>query len=123
MVKIEFSPIVKPGRLESVTVEGYALTVNGQAFDFSPLEPGHELPCDAIGSDLFAGDAIMSADGGLSVKLLMPYDEATATQAIRFPEPVIVTEDGPVDIPTDHPAEPVHPPMPAAEDNDGLHAE
>ncbi|WMN14953.1 DUF2514 family protein [Pseudomonas piscis] len=48
----------------------------------------------------------MSADGVLLIALLMPYDEATATDAIRFPEPVTVTVAGTVDIPTDHPAQP-----------------
>lgn len=103
---INFSPINAPDwqPLESVDVKGYILTINGEVFDFSPLEKGYELSLEAIGSPLFADKAVMSADGGLAITLLMPYDEATATDAIRFPEPVTVTADGPVDIPTDHPA-------------------
>lgn len=93
-------------RIESAFVEGYAITINGEQFDFSPLEKGYELSLEAIDSPLFADKAVMSVDGTLSVTLLMPYDEATATDAIRFPEPVIVTTAGPVDIPTDHPAQP-----------------
>lgn len=60
----------------------------------------------------------MSVYGVLAVTLLMPYDEATATDAIRFPEPVILTADGPVDIPTYHPA--VLPETPTIEDDHGL---
>ncbi|WMN15590.1 hypothetical protein QL104_19735 [Pseudomonas piscis] len=123
MVKIKFSPIyaqtLEP--LKTLKVEGYKLTVNGEEFDFSPLQPGYELSLEAIGSPLFADKAVMSTDGVLSITLLMPYDEATATEAIRFPVPVTVTAAGPVDIPTNHPAQP--PVTPTVEDDHGLLAE
>lgn len=123
MIEVKFSPVCtdKLRRIEAVSVEGYAITINGSTFDFSPLDLGYELPLEAIGSPLFADKAVMSADGILSVALLMPYDEATATDAIRFPEPVMVTTDGPVDIPTDHPAQP--PEIPTIEDDHGFLAE
>lgn len=120
---INFSPVHAPGwtPLKSVFVQGLTITINGEPFDFSPLGRGYELSLEAIGSPLFADKAVMSADGVLAVTLLMPYDEATATGAIRFPEPVTVTADGPVDIPTDHPAPPPEPPT--IEDDHGLLAE
>ncbi|MDP9534476.1 hypothetical protein Q7L38_18065 [Pseudomonas protegens] len=123
MVTIKFSPVHAPDwqSLESITVKGYKLIINGEPFDFSPLGKGYELSLEAIGSPLFADKAVMSADGVLAVTLLMPYDEATATDAIRFPVPVTVTADGPVDIPTDHPA--VIPETPIIEDDHGLLAE
>lgn len=123
MVVIKFSPIYASDwtRIKSVSVNGFKVTVNGETFDFSPLGKGYELALEGIGSPLFADKAVMSVDGGLAVTLLMPYDEATATDAIRFPEPVIVTADGPVDIPTDHPA--VIPETPIIEDDHGLLAE
>lgn len=124
MVVINFSPIVGDlEQLTSVVVAGYAVTINGEIFDFTPLARGYELPLEAIGSAYFADGAKMSDEGVLSVALLMPYDEATATDAIRFPEPVIVTDDGLVDIPTDHPA--VIPETPTIEEDEdnGLLAE
>ncbi|WP_085653327.1 hypothetical protein [Pseudomonas sp. R26(2017)] len=126
MVIIKFSPVCTDmfPRLESVSIEGYAITINGEAFDFSPLERGYELELEAIDSPLFADKAVMSTDGLLSITLLMPYDEATATNAIRFPEPVTVTAAGPVDIPTDHPAPPPEiPTIETIEDDNGLLAE
>ncbi|PUA43449.1 hypothetical protein C5U62_22745 [Pseudomonas protegens] len=119
MVTIKFSPVYAPHwqPLESVNIKGHKLIINGEQFDFSPLLPGYELSLEAIGSPLFADKAVMSVDGILAVTLLMPYDEAKATDAIRFPEPVMVTTDGPVDIPTDHPAQP------PIEDDNGLLAE
>lgn len=123
MVQIRFSPVYTDRfpRLESVTTDGYTITINGAEFDFSPLENGYELSLEAIGSPLFADKAVMSADGVLAVTLLMPYDEASATDAIRFPEPVTVTAGGPVDIPTDHPAPASE--TPTIEDDHGLLAE
>ncbi|MFJ3121030.1 hypothetical protein ACIPI6_31385 [Pseudomonas protegens] len=123
MLIIHFSPVHAPDwtPLRSVFVEGLTITINGEPFDFSPLGKGYELSLQAIGSPLFADKAVMSADGVLAVTLLMPYDEATATGAIRFPEPVTVTADGPVDIPTDHPAPPPEPPT--IEEDHGLLAE
>lgn len=123
MVIIQFSPVCTDGlpTLKSISIEGYAITINGELFDFSPLEKGYELSLEAIGSKLFADKAVMSADGVLSIVLLMPYDEATATDAIRFPAPLTVAADGPVDIPTNHPAQP--PVTPTVEDDHGLLAE
>ncbi|WP_178087990.1 MULTISPECIES: hypothetical protein [unclassified Pseudomonas] len=123
MIIIKFSPMYAPSwkQLDSVEVDGYAITINGATFDFSPLEKGYELSLEAIDSPLFADKAVMSAEGVLSITLLMPYDEATATEAIRFPAPVTVTTNGPVDIPTDHPAQP--PVTPTVEDDHGLLAE
>lgn len=123
MVIINFSPVCtdRLPTLESVSIEGYAITINGELFDFSPLEKGYELSLEAIGSELFTDKAVMSTEGVLSVTLLMPYDEATATDAIRFPVPVTVTAAGPVDIPTNHPAQP--PVTPTVEDDHGLLAE
>lgn len=123
MIEVKFSPVYtdRLPRIESASVEGYAITINGATFDFSPLEKGYELSLEAIGSELFADKAVMSAEGVLSITLLMPYDEATATEAIRFPAPVTVTTNGPVDIPTNHPAQP--PVTPTVEDDHGLLAE
>lgn len=123
---INFSPVHAPDwtPLKSVFVQGLTITINGEPFDFSPLGKGYELSLEAIGSPLFADKAVMSADGVLSIVLLMPYDEATATDAIRFPEPVTVTADGPVDIPTDHPAQPPEiPSIETIEEDHGLLAE
>ncbi|WP_025126490.1 hypothetical protein [Pseudomonas sp. PH1b] len=126
MVIVRFSPLDAPNwrQLESVEVDGYRIIINGSSFDFSPLQPGYDLPLEAIGSELFADKAVMSTDGVLSITLQMPYDEATATDAIRFPEPVTVTADGLVDIPTDHPAPPPETPtIETIEEDNGLLAE
>ncbi|ERO61169.1 hypothetical protein [Pseudomonas piscis] len=123
MINIRFSPIASTALepLKSLSVKGYAITLNGEVFDFTELQPGYQLEQVDIESDWFVDRAVMSLDGVLSVAILMPYDEATATDAIRFPEPVTVTAAGPVDIPTNHPAQP--PVTPTVEDDHGLLAE
>lgn len=125
MIIINFSPIYATDWpvIKSVNIRGFEVTINSETFDFSPLEKGYELGREGIGSPFFADKASMSAEGVLSITLLMPYDEATATDAIRFPEPVTVTADGPVDIPTNHPA--IIPETPTIEEDEdnGLLAE
>lgn len=108
MINIRFSPIASTTLepLKSLSVKGYAITLNGEVFDFTELQPGYQLEQVDIKSDWFVDRAVMSFEGVLSVAILMPYDETVATDAIRFPESVTVTAAGPVEIPTDHPAQP-----------------
>ena len=61
---IKLSPYVPlPGSGERLVLSraGDVLTVNGQAFDFTPLPDGGELPAEAIGSEWFAGPALRRA--------------------------------------------------------------
>ncbi|ULT73036.1 hypothetical protein [Pseudomonas sp. BC42] len=104
MIKINLSPILMGGRLE-VSVRGFELTVCCEVFDFTPLKKGYELSAADIGSELFAGPAVMSGDGDLEVTLLLPYSDPDAPMCVRFPEPIFVTADGPVEIPKEIPAE------------------
>ncbi|WP_404938381.1 hypothetical protein P7C00_06690 [Pseudomonas sp. JDS08PS003] len=98
MIKIYLSPILMDGRLEVLT-NGYELTVCGDVFDFSELPLGYELALTDIDSIFFAGPAIMSADGDLEVTLLQPYSDPDAPMSTRFPEPILVSTDGPVTLP------------------------
>ncbi|HCF4947776.1 hypothetical protein [Pseudomonas aeruginosa] len=97
---IKLSPYVPlPGSDERLTLRktGNALTVNGQEFDFTPLPEGGELPAEAIGSEWFAGPALRRA-GRLELILRFPL-AADASVAARFPEPLLIEADGPVELP------------------------
>lgn len=85
-------------------VQGEVITVNGEEFDFSVLPYGYTLPADAIESSWFTGPVVRDHAGCLSVIIRFPhpYD---ADETLRFPEPVIVTKDGPVDLPIHVPKE------------------
>ena len=97
---IKLSPYAPlPGSDErlSLSRDGDVLIVNGQAFDFTPLSEGGELPAEAIGSEWFAGPVLRRA-GQLELILRFPLaDDASA--AARFPEPLMIEADGPVELP------------------------
>ncbi|KRV16794.1 hypothetical protein AN458_19570 [Pseudomonas aeruginosa] len=97
---IKLSPYAPlPGSDERLSLNraGDVLAVNGQAFDFTPLPEGGELPAEAIGSEWFAGPVLRRA-GQLELILRFPLaDDASA--AARFPEPLLIEADGPVELP------------------------
>lgn len=83
---------------------GDVLTLNGEAFDFGPLPDGATLPADAIVSDWIVGD-VSRIDGVLHLTLRLPHGP-NPSRAVAFPEPVTVTEDGPIALPFDPVPEP-----------------
>ena len=76
---------------------GDILTLDGVAFDFAPLPEGGVLPADAIDSKWFRGP-VSRIDGDIHLTLLLPHGP-NAPEATRFPETLILEEDGPVDLP------------------------
>ncbi|HHQ2708749.1 TPA: hypothetical protein ACSPNY_000545 [Pseudomonas aeruginosa] len=97
---IKLSPYAPlPGADEHLSLSraGDVLTVNGQPFDFTPLPDGGELPAEAIGSEWFAGSAVRRGDR-LELILRFPL-AADASGAARFPEPLLIEADGPVELP------------------------
>ena len=93
---INLSPVRSDSRI-FVAVNGNAISINGDVFDFSPLQEGDTLPRQAIDSPWFAGD-VKRVDGVLHVELVFPHG-AYADEAARFPEPITVIQDGPVQLP------------------------
>lgn len=78
-------------------VQGDTLIINGEVFDFSPLLEGATIPHSAIESEWFIGD-VHRVSRDLRLTLKLPHG-ANASESTRFPEPITVTEDGPVDLP------------------------
>jgi len=99
---------LSPFRLdETLTASraGDVLTLNGEAFDFSPLPEGATLPAEAIDSEWIVGP-VSRIDGDLHLTLRLPHGP-NPSQAVAFPAPIRVTADGPIDLPFDPPpAEP-----------------
>lgn len=93
---IKFSPFSSDERL-IVDREGDVLYVNGEVFDFTPLEEGSTLPAEAIDSKWFFGEVIRD-NGLLTITLRLPFGP-NAPESTRFPEDILVSEDGPVQIP------------------------
>jgi hypothetical protein len=95
-MKITLSPQRRDDTLE-LHRSGDTLTVNGEAFDFSKLGEGDRLPAEAIASEWFAGP-VTRIDGDLQLIILLPLP-ANYSPAQAFPEPLVLTGDGPVALP------------------------
>lgn len=95
-MKINLSPQRRDDTLV-VTKIGDAVVLNGEVLDFAPLPEGATLPSDAIDNPWIIGD-VTRKDGQLELTLLFPHG-AEASEAARFPEPLIVTENGNVELP------------------------
>ncbi|MGN6142416.1 MAG: hypothetical protein ACTHOP_02370 [Mesorhizobium sp.] len=106
-MRISFSPrAVLPGvsTVMAVTATGDVLTVNGDVLDFSGLPDGATLPAGAVDCEWIVGPVERIA-GEIHLTLLLPHGPAPSA-AVAFPEPIMVTVDGPVDVPFDPEPEP-----------------
>ena len=95
---ITFSPQLRNGTL-ALSKQGDTLTINAVEIDFSPLPVGHKLPfeqCQKGHPFLLA--AQRKEDGELEVAVLLPYGPG-ASEAVEFPLPVVVLQDGDIEVP------------------------
>ena len=95
-MKITLSPTRTDTPLTAAR-DGDTLTLNGEAFDFGPLEESETLPADAIDSPWITGDATRT-NGVLHITLRLPHG-ADAPEETRFPEPIIDPPDGEIALP------------------------
>ena len=95
-MKIKLSPQRRDDTL-TVVKQGEVLTINGTAYDFSQLPDGGTLPAEAVDCEYIIG-SVDRVDGKLELTLLLPHG-ANASEAARFPEPIIDPADGKVELP------------------------
>ena len=95
-MKIYLSPQRRDDTL-TVTKHGDVLTINGTEYDFSQLSDGGTLPADAVDSEYVIG-SVNRVNGELELTLLLPHGP-NASEAARFPEPIIDPADGEVELP------------------------
>ncbi|MDH1236571.1 hypothetical protein [Stutzerimonas stutzeri] len=103
---------LSPVRLDetlTATRSGDVLTLNGQTFDFGPLPEGATLPAEAIDSEWIVGP-VSRIDGELHLTLRLPHGP-NPSQAVAFPEPIHVTEDGAIPLPFDPEPEVIEEPV------------
>lgn len=103
---------LSPVRLDktlTATRAGDVLTLNGVPYDFEPLPEGATLPAEAIDSDWIVGP-VSRIDGDLHLTLRLPHGP-NPSQAVAFPEPIHVTEDGQIPLPFDPEPEVVEEPI------------
>lgn len=95
---IKLSPVRLDFTIE-VFKSGDSLTINGEVFEFTPLPEGATLPAEAIESDHFAGP-VERINGIIHVTLRLPHGP-NPSNAVAFPEPIIVLADGLITLPSD----------------------
>lgn len=102
-MKIHLSPVRLDETL-TASLAGEVLTLNGGVFDFSQLPEGATLPAEAIASDWIVGP-VSRIDGELHLTLRLPHGP-NPSREVAFPEPIHVTEDGPIALPLNPKPEP-----------------
>jgi hypothetical protein len=80
-----------------VNKRGDILTINGTAYDFSVVPDGATLPKDATDCKWLASD-VERINGVLHLTLLLPHG-VDASEAARFPQPIINPADGVLELP------------------------
>lgn len=99
-MRIMLSPQRRDDTLTVVRV-GSTLTLNGEAFDFSPMSDGDTLPASAIASNWFF-DKVDNVGGELELTLILPLP-ANFSPEQAFPVPLEYVPNGPVAFPQPSP--------------------
>lgn len=94
---INLSPKRKDYPTLVVTKNGDTLSINGATFDFGQMPDGATMPSEAVDCEFIAGP-VERIDGVLHITLLLPHG-ADASEAVRFPVPIINPQDGPLEMP------------------------
>lgn len=81
----------------SFFVRGDMLMINGEQFNFSPIEEGDILPQRAVSSEWVAGD-VTRENGEIELTLLLPNPWNYSPEQ-AFPVPIHMTVDGVVPLP------------------------
>lgn len=95
---VTLSPVRMDETLTAIR-DGDVLTLNGETFDFTQLPDGGTLPAEAIASEWIIGP-VSRINGDLHLTLRLPHGP-NPSRAVAFPEPVMVTQDGPIALPFD----------------------
>ena len=101
-MRIFFNPYIPvPGLGAGLTIEKSnddQLRINGEWFDFNPLVDGGAIPDDAIPCQAIVGP-VERVGGHIHITLRLPVPGDCSDPWMCFPEPMTVTEDGPIDVP------------------------
>jgi hypothetical protein len=93
---ITLSPIRMDGTL-ALERRGDTLVFNGAALDLSAIPEGATLPAPAIDCPWITG-GVERRDGALHLTLVLPHGPDAPPETL-FPAPLVLTRDGPVDLP------------------------
>lgn len=77
---------------------GNVLIVNGEEWDFDPMEDGDVLEPELLGSPWWLFGAVEQIDGVIHIRMVLPHGPY-APETRRFPNGRNVTKDGVVSLP------------------------
>ena len=103
MITLKLIPQVPIGEVAPLTVvrQGEKLNINGEVLDLAFMEQGDSLPSGSIDHPLLSDALIEKGDNGILIEGLLFYIASDQTDpAACFPEPVVITQDGPVFLPS-----------------------
>lgn len=102
-MRISFSPLgCLPQEPKVLVLEkgiGDRIRINGELFNFDPLNDGDTIPADDIPCEWIAGH-VEKIDGEVRLTVRLPHGP-NPSQAVAFPAPITVTAEGPIAIPHD----------------------
>lgn len=102
-MQISFSPQRRDGTLTLERTAPDRLRINGDLFNFGPLPDGGAIPAGTIPCDWIVGP-VERVGGQVCLTLILPHGP-NPSHAVAYPEPITVTENGPIAVPFDEPAE------------------
>jgi len=107
-MQISFSPFRSDSAL-TLSRQGDVLTIDGADLDFGPLPEGAALPREAVNCDWLASN-VARIDGVIHLTLLLPHGPIPwpvppESRVVTHPEPILVTADGPILLPSYSPEE------------------
>ena len=94
-MKLTFSP-VRGEAPYSLSVSGDVLSIDGEDFDFGPLQEGDVLPASAVPCKWIIGE-VTRQNGAVCLQLLLPHGP-NAPDETRYPAPIEVTS-GTIELP------------------------
>lgn len=95
-MKINLSP-ARGDETLTLSVEGNVVILNGEAYDLGFLNEGESISHEVFGSKWLT-DKVSMIDGQLELSVILPYGPG-APESTRYPSPIVVLTDGPVDLP------------------------
>jgi hypothetical protein len=95
-MNITLTPQVRSDSL-TLSKAGDVITINGDAFDFTFVAEGDVLPQDAVDCLLLSSD-VTRTDGAITLTLILPITSG-ASEAARFPAPILNAPDGAIEVP------------------------
>lgn len=100
-MRITFSPQRRDDTLTLERTSPDRIRINGELFNFGPLADGDTLPAGVVPNEWITGP-VERIDGEIHLTVILPHGP-DPSQAVAFPEPINVTEEGPIAVPHDEP--------------------